>query len=431
MDANRFDRLIQAKRLATSRRAALLAMLAGLVTAADEAFGHHRHTRRQRRRDRRDRLQEQRKKKKKTCAKAGQGLSKKRKQCCKGLVQDVSGLCNPPSAPSPPPPPPSCPTGQTLCGQACVDLQGDRVNCGACGVACTAGLACEAGICCLPATANLQEAIDAASARATLRLCAGTWTVGSTITIGKNLTLVGAGTGQSVLNGNHAVHVLDTAAGVEVTLRDLTIANGLAADAASLRRGGGIHNQGTLRLAGVAVIGSSAKDYGGGIFNAVGATMTLLAGSTVGGDSADEANTANRGGGIYNNGGAVTLSDGSRVSGNAATTLGGGIFNDFAGILTLQAGSTVGGHRSGEANTATNGGGLANNGGTVTLQDGSRVVGNAASSGGGIYNAYGPGSVSLATGAIFCDNLPLATQCAGTFAGPGTCPNPADGTCDD
>jgi hypothetical protein len=44
----------------------------------------------------------------------------------------------------------SCPTGQTLCGSGCVDLQSDAANCGSCSEACAAGSACVDGSCQAP-----------------------------------------------------------------------------------------------------------------------------------------------------------------------------------------------------------------------------------------------------------------------------------------
>ena len=41
----------------------------------------------------------------------------------------------------------SCPTGQTACSNACVNLQLDRANCGSCGRACATGQVCAAGAC--------------------------------------------------------------------------------------------------------------------------------------------------------------------------------------------------------------------------------------------------------------------------------------------
>jgi hypothetical protein len=40
-----------------------------------------------------------------------------------------------------------CPTGQALCGDACVDPQADNAHCGACGNACAGGTACSSGRC--------------------------------------------------------------------------------------------------------------------------------------------------------------------------------------------------------------------------------------------------------------------------------------------
>lgn len=410
------------------------------------------------------------------------------------------GVVGPQCAPFPPPS--GCPGGQTPCGQTCVNLQGDAANCGACGQVCAATLACEAGNCCLPATANLQAAISAAAVGATLRLCAGTWTVGSTVEIARDLTLIGAGAGQTILDGGNAVRVVTIAAGAEVTLQDLTIARGSANLGAGLfnektarlrgvivtdnhatLQGGGIFNGGDLTLLhGSRVAANGTSKAGGGIYNASSGTVTLEAGSTIGGDRPEDANsatdsgggihnlggtitmadgsrvagnTANFGGGIWSSGavtlrngsrvvdnsagagggllngsgGTLTLKEGSRVSGNSASGVGGGIYNVSAtATLVLEAGSLVGGTSAADANTADAGGGILNNFGVVTLKSGSRVSGNTASAGniGGIQNSNG-GTVTLEAGALICDNS--APQCGGSPI-TGACPNPADGTCD-
>jgi len=48
-----------------------------------------------------------------------------------------------------------CPTGQTLCGRACVDPQADSAHCGGCGRACTGGQTCQTGACRCPAGRTL------------------------------------------------------------------------------------------------------------------------------------------------------------------------------------------------------------------------------------------------------------------------------------
>jgi hypothetical protein len=102
-------------------------------------------------------------------------------------------------------------------------------------------------------------------------------------------------------------------------------------------------------------------------------TATVSGGSTLSGNIA-----SSRGGGIWNNG-TATVSGGSTLSGNSAQQLGGGIAN--IGTLTVT-GSTLSG------NTANDYGGGIENGGTVTVS-GSTLSGNTANHGGGIYNGGG------------------------------------------
>jgi hypothetical protein len=78
---------------------------------------------------------------------------------------------------------------------------------------------------CLPPTADLQNAINAAHSGDTLTLCAGTFPdIAAAIT--KNLTLVGAGTKQTILNNDRGCicAVLEVAMGATVTVQGLTIA---------------------------------------------------------------------------------------------------------------------------------------------------------------------------------------------------------------
>jgi YVTN family beta-propeller protein len=50
----------------------------------------------------------------------------------------------------------TCPSGETLCNGACIDLAVDPANCGACGGACNAGDSCRTGLCVALATDRLN-----------------------------------------------------------------------------------------------------------------------------------------------------------------------------------------------------------------------------------------------------------------------------------
>jgi hypothetical protein len=124
---------------------------------------------------------------------------------------------------------------------------------------------------------------------------------------------------------------------------------------------------------------------GGGIYN-VGGTV-IVSDSTLSGNDA-----LYNGGGIYNIGGTVTVSS-STLSGNSAR-FGGGIYNS-GGIVTMSNGSTLSDNAAYHADypwAGGDGGGLDNDGGMVTINN-SILSGNTADSnfgtGGGIYNKGG------------------------------------------
>jgi hypothetical protein len=191
-------------------------------------------------------------------------------------------------------------------------------------------------------TQGLNTAIGATSVGGTLVLCAGTWTLTSTIEISKDLTLLGAGDDQTILdggkptNGSGGVRVLLIDLDASVTVQDLTITKGNATGTFPANIGGGIFNEGMLTLIGSHVTGNTATGgHGGGIYNNLG-TLTIKAGSRVRGNFAQF-----DGAGITNFGGIVTLNANSRVTGNGT----GGIRNDKdanpEGRVTLDAGAIV------------------------------------------------------------------------------------------
>ena len=145
------------------------------------------------------------------------------------------------------------------------------------------------------------------------------------------------------------------------------------------------------------VLGKPATANGGGLF-VNGGTVTMNSASTVGGG-----NSAEYGGGLYVAGGTLNLSTGS-ITGNTASSNGGGVFT--TGSLTIGCAVT--------GNGAVNGGGVYAGSGTLTTTG--EITDNTASSNGGIYQASGTlnlngGSVSNNTatggngGAIYAINV--------------------------
>jgi hypothetical protein len=260
-------------------------------------------------------------------------------------------------------------------------------------------------------TDKVQAAIDRAAPGSTVALPPGTLALARTLVIAKDLTLAGAGTGQSVLDGGQTVRVLQIAPGSTVTVQDLTITRGRAPE------GGGIFNEGSLTLLRTSVE-SNLAGSGGALFNAGTATLgegTTVVGNTAvtnfsgqGGSNLSSADvSAGAGGGVTNSGAlaALLLAAGGAVAAaiiaaNTAETGGGGIHND-KGTVTLDTGTSV------KENIASEGAGILNDGGTVTAAAGSSVTGNTASTmGGGILDKNTTEVVTLASNDIVTYNTP-------------------------
>ena len=140
---------------------------------------------------------------------------------------------------------------------------------------------------------------------------------------------------------------------------------------------------------------SGASESGGAGILLNAADLVLGEGSVVRGNTA----TA-RGGGVYSSKSNITMEQGSEVAGNTAQTHnGGGFFLTGVGTLAAEAGSTIAGNR------AANGGGVFGSGATVDLAG--SVTGNTASSrGGGVHVAY-EGRLEVRTGAAIDSNSAL------------------------
>ena len=240
------------------------------------------------------------------------------------------------------------------------------------------------GVC--DADCSLREAIAIALSGESIGIPPGiyTLTLGTELTIDKDLTLIGAGSGYTIveaaiLSADATSRVFNITASA-VALSGLAVQNGNFSG-----NGAGMFNSGTLTLTDIKV-SENKGNFGGGIYS-LGGTVALT-------NSTVSNNTAEFGGGILHSNGSVILTD-STISDNTASGDGGGIFNNVGGTLTLT-NSTITGNTA-----ARNGGGIVNNiNGTLTD---STVSSNVAEFGGGIYNAIN-GTLALTGGAI-TDNL--------------------------
>ncbi len=153
--------------------------------------------------------------------------------------------------------------------------------------------------------------------------------------------------------------------GSVVSMEDLTITGGRSFGSGPENRGGAIRNDGTLTLTRCTVAGNETDFRGGGIAN----TGTLeIVSSTISGNfsgTTGEGQAAS-GGGIYSEGGSVTVTN-STISGNGAESdqisdFGGGIFT--TGSLTIESATIT-------DNGANEGAGI-----YVRTADGDLTVGN-------------------------------------------------------
>lgn len=237
---------------------------------------------------------------------------------------------------------------------------------------------------------TVQDAILRARSGATITLCPGTYR--ENILFVDDVRLVGAGAGagagDTILQGTGAATVVSNFVG-RVTLENLRITGG-GGD-----YGGGIVNSGDMELIGCTVTGNRANQAGGGIDNGVntqfplGAKLTLTD-CVVSENTAGSIGASGRGGGIANDG-TLRLTN-SVVSGNTAIRQDGaqasrtrraaprdiiiGFPSNGGGIIT-HGGTLALTNSEISGNTADfGGGGIYRRGGTVTLSSPQNVTNN-------------------------------------------------------
>jgi hypothetical protein len=212
----------------------------------------------------------------------------------------------------------------------------------------------DANSCASPALAcrTIGGAVSKAASGDTIHVASGTYNTTSSVSVGKSLTIEGAGAATTTVGGTADAPVSGSVfhvdAGVTVSLTGLTITGGRTGNNAS---GGGIENLGTIANLNQDVVVGNAGGGGGGISNRH--TIATLTDDTITGNTT----TFGGGGGISNSSNATieTISN-DTISGNHAAHNGGGIQNGPSAGITLVSHDTITGNTPGDGS----GGGILN-----------------------------------------------------------------------
>ena len=168
------------------------------------------------------------------------------------------------------------------------------------------------------------------------------------------MTIQGAGAGSTIVDGGGQDRVMLLGEdAISVTLLNLTIRNG-----ATNGYGGGILSYSHLTLSRVAVSGNYAASGGGGIAN--GSILSLYQ------SLVEQNRTDSDGGGIWVVGSGTLEAENSTLSNNSAE-IGGGIYNEVNGDVTLTFVTVAGNLADSDAGGSGNGGGIYNYAGHIHL----------------------------------------------------------------
>ncbi len=232
------------------------------------------------------------------------------------------------------------------------------------------------GVCTLRAA--IEEANAFAGADTINITVTGTIVVSPTLpSIAEDLTISGPGRELLTISGGNAVQVMFVSFGVTLNLSNVTIANGKAAFF-----GGGIYNDGILNITNSKFMSNTmtSSGYGGGIYNL--GILTVIS-STFSSNSVLAGSGG--GGGIWNDtSGTLTITNSTFYNNRAP--YGGGVFNNFGGLLiansTFSHNIALAGCHIGIC--FGNGGGIYNNNGSLNVTDSAFAGNGAAGAGGGI-----------------------------------------------
>ncbi len=209
-------------------------------------------------------------------------------------------------------------------------------------------------------TATIQALIDAAPNGGTVNIAAGTYT--ESLTVNKSLTLTGVASNTTILQAVTGQRTITVTTGNNLRLEHLTVTGGQAPV------GGGVWlMSGTLTLMDCRIVSNTAN-YGGGIFQEGETGRVEVIDSLIEGNT-----TSNHGGGLYVSGSAAFTN--TQVLSNTATFHGGGVHVN-SGWGTVTGGVW-------RANRAGENGGAINLNGALTLS-GTVIISNTAKNGGGV-----------------------------------------------
>ena len=257
---------------------------------------------------------------------------------------------------------------------------------------------------------HIQPAIDSSAPGTTITVAPGTYYENLTIT--RRTEIVGVNEATTIIDGGGKGSVVSTSNSPDfIMIKGVTIQHGSAVD------GGGIFNQGNLRLLVSTVKDNTATGFGGGICSFNGGTIQIVYstftgnqalrgggisnGGCRGGSGGNmsvveteiSANSASDGGGAINEGGTLLLSE-DMITGNSAGFEGGGVYNGQNAVETITS-STL------NNNVAHTGGGVWNQG-ALSILISTFTNNNGIASGGALMN-NAPGSVNI-NGGTFGNN---------------------------
>ena len=240
--------------------------------------------------------------------------------------------------------------------------------------------------------ASLDSALSSATNGNTIDFsCSGTISITSTLVISSSITLDGSGQ-QVSIDGGGNVQILQVGSGVNFTLNNLTISNGFSSLSGPTGTGGGLYNNGgSVTINNSTFTGNTAAIAGGGLINTGGGSI-IINNSTLNNNSANSGG----GGGIDDQNGRIVITN-STFTNNAANNDGGG------GIFILN-GSVSITNSTFSSNTSTNGfGGAIYNQSNINIVN-STFANNTAANTGGIFNDGSNGGNGSITNTTIANN---------------------------